>query len=426
MAEPSRESAPRIERIDPDRQARNALLRVMRVILVALFFAITLLSLVNIGANPNELGATGDVSLVSGWPWVLAVAVLVGGAVVLLDVASPKKGASAIFAVVLGLLAGLAATAIFGLLIDLVAEIYNLRELRFLSTVKVLLGVALTYLSISIVLQTQDDFRLVIPYVEFSKQLRGARPLLLDTSVLIDARFLDIGETGIVQAPVLIPRFVIDELQALADSGDRLKRDRGRRGLDVVVKLQHAPRLDVTIEETTVHAKAVDTALVELAIHLRAAVVTSDHALTRVAGIHGVEVINLNQLASAMRPSITPGDPLRIRLIKPGEQPAQAVGYLPDGAMVVADGASHLIGREADLVATGTLQTSAGRLIFARPAEDAPSPHVPEPSADTPRDDDPEDQPDAAPEPQPPAGPAPASPPQRSRARSAARNPRRG
>lgn len=429
MADARRDPAPRIERSDPDRDARSALLRVLRFVLIALFFAITLISLVNIGANPNELGASGDVSLVSGWPWVLAVAVAVGAVVVLIDIASPKKGASALFAVILGLLAGLAAAAIFGVLIDLVANIYELEELRFLSTVKILIGVALCYLSISIVLQTQDDFRLVIPYVEFSKQLRGVRPLLLDTSVLIDGRIIDIGDTGVIQGPVLVPRFVVDELQTLADSSDKLKRDRGRRGLDMIVRLQAAPRLDVTIEETPVRGKAVDTALVELATQMRAVVVTSDHALTRVAGIHGVSVINLNDLAGALRPTVTPGDQLRLRLIRAGEQPGQAVGYLPDGTMVVADEAEGLIGQETDLVTTGAVQTSAGRLIFARPAgQRAPGDERDGPAPEPPAGDG-DGGPEAGDAPESDEGdrgPFPPAPPQRSRSRSAARNPRRG
>jgi uncharacterized protein YacL len=230
----------------------------------------------------------------------------------------------------------------------------------------VLFGVAFTYLGVSIVLQTQDDFRLVIPYVEFAKQTRGVRPLLLDTSVLIDGRFLDAAETGLIQSPVVIPRFVIAELQTLADSAERLKRTRGRRGLELVGKMQRSPRLDVSVDETPVPGKSVDQMLVELARQLSGSIVTTDIALARVGKIHGVTVINLNDVALAMKPSFIPGERLRVSLIKPGEQPEQAVGYLEDGTMVVAENGRAAIGKTVDLIVATSLQTSAGKLIFAR------------------------------------------------------------
>jgi rRNA-processing protein FCF1 len=226
------------------------------------------------------------------------------------------------------------------------------------------------------VLQTQDDFRLVIPYVEFSKQIRGVRPVLVDTSALVDGRIADIAATNFVQSPLVIPRFVVQELQTLADSGDAMKRSKGRRGLDVITKLQRQGTVDVSIDDTYVSGKAVDQMLVELARVTGAMVLTGDVGLARVASINSVMVLNLNDLANATRMSLVPGETITLRLMKPGEQRGQGVGYLPDGTMVVAeDGGGH-IGETVQMTVTSSLQTSAGRLIFARigqePGEDEP------------------------------------------------------
>jgi uncharacterized protein YacL len=286
----------------------------------------------------------------------------------------------------------------------------------------VLFGVAFCYLGVSIVLQTQDDFRLVIPYVEFAKQTRGVRPLLLDTSVLIDGRFLDAAETGLIQSPIVIPRFVIAELQALADSSERLKRTRGRRGLELVGKMQRSPRLDMSVDETPVPGKSVDQMLVELARQLSGSIVTTDIGLARVGKIHGVTVINLNDVALAMKPSFIPGERLRVAIIKPGEQPDQGVGYLEDGTMIVAENGRAYVGKTVDLVVATSLQTSAGKLIFAR---------IPDGSTveewDTPVDaEDPEaDDRDAHPEHENPDGPQEPGDDLTKRSRRAARNPRR-
>src|SRR6185295_3050090 len=165
-----------------------------------------------------------------------------------------------ISSVFLGLLGGMLATVALGSIMDLLLQTTipegEAREAiaPLMTTIKIMMGITLCYLGVTTVLQTQDDFRLVIPYVEFSKVMRGPRPLVLDTSALIDARIVDVGETGIVQTPIVVPRFVVAELQVLADSHDKLKRARGRRGLDVVRRLQRST-LDVSIDETLVPGK---------------------------------------------------------------------------------------------------------------------------------------------------------------------------
>jgi len=305
--------------------------------------------------------------------WVpVAIALALFGIVLLIAVATPNKKISSISAIMFGLLAGILATVAISAVMELTLRVWlpdkAIEAIEpLIQIIKPLLGIALCYLGITTILQTQDDFRLVIPYIEFAKQIRGTKPLILDTSALIDARISDVAATGLLQAPLIIPRFVVAELQMLSDSNDKLKRTRGRRGLDVVTRLQRQGTLDVSIDETPVVSVAVDQALVELADRLTARLVTTDLGLTRVAQIHGVVVLNMHEVAAAFKPALIPGQTLSLRLVKAGEQSGQAVGYLDDGTMVVAEGAADMLGQEAQLVVTSTIQTSAGRMVFTRP-----------------------------------------------------------
>ena len=226
------------------------------------------------------------------------------------------------------------------------------------------------FLCVSFVLQTKDDFRFVIPYVEFAKQTKGARPILLDTSAVIDGRIADIVEAGIVESEIVVPRFILSELQAVADSQDKLKRSRGRRGLDILAQLQNSKQVDVRILDLSVPAvemtAAVDEKLVALARHMGGRVVTNDYNLNKIARLRGVQVINVNDLAKALRAVYLPGEALRVKIVRPGEDPGQGVGYLPDGTMVVAEQARDYVGKEIEITVTSALQTSAGRMIFGR------------------------------------------------------------
>jgi uncharacterized protein YacL len=226
------------------------------------------------------------------------------------------------------------------------------------------------YICVSTLVQTKDDFRFIIPYVEFSKQVKGGRPLVLDTSVIIDGRIADICDTKIIDTQLIVPRFVLQELQNIADSADKLKRNRGRRGMDMLKRMQNNPKVDLKIHEGTSpelrDVDEVDQRLVILAKSLGARVVTNDYNLNKVAQLQGVEVINLNELANAMKSVALPGENLTVRLIKPGDQIGQGIGYLDDGTMVVAEqGRSH-IGQEVAITVTSILQTPAGRMIFGR------------------------------------------------------------
>jgi uncharacterized protein YacL len=230
--------------------------------------------------------------------------------------------------------------------------------------------VTVCYICVSLLLQTKDDFRFIIPYVEFSREVKGSRPLLLDTSVVIDGRIADVVEARLLDQPLLVPRFVLHELQGIADSSDKQKRNRGRRGLDILNKLQKLQGVEVRIHEdepaeiAAVHD--VDTRLVILAKSLGGKVVTNDYNLNKVAKLQGVDVINLNDLANALKPIVLPGEPLTVKLIKRGEEPGQGVGYLDDGTMVVVEQGVHHLGELVKMSVTNVLQNSAGRMIFGR------------------------------------------------------------
>lgn len=361
---------PELHPLEAAERQRALLVRILRMAFFVMMVTVTLLTVIRISDNQST-GMT-QVQFRALWWIPLTSAVALFVLFISIDLLTPRKKISTLSGVFVGMLAGMLATLAVGLIIDLLAEVWGFGgEKDIISTTKVLLGIALSYLCISTVLQTQDDFRLVIPYVEFSKQVRGPRPLLLDSSALIDARVVDLAATGIIQYPIVIPRFVINELQTMADSQDRMKRAKGRRGLDVIAKLQRSTGLDVSIDETPMSGMPVDQMLVDLAQSMPATLVSADVALNRVAGIQGVKVLNLNDVANALKPAVIPGETLAIRLLKPGEQRGQAVGYLDDGTMVVAEDGAERIGSRVNLTVTSTLQTSAGRLIFGRLADPA-------------------------------------------------------
>jgi uncharacterized protein YacL len=230
----------------------------------------------------------------------------------------------------------------------------------------------LPYLCISFLLQTKDDFRFVIPYVEFSRELKGGRPMILDSSALIDGRIADVVDTNMVDAQLIVPQFILQEVQDIADSHDKVRRSRGRRGLDVLKKLQSDPKVEVRIQESDgAKGSSVDQRLIEIAKSSNGRLVTNDLNLNKLAGVQGVPVVNLNDVSNALKPRFIPGEHVRIRIIKEGEGPGQGVGYLDDGTMVVVEQGSREMGQEVDTVVTSVLQNSAGRMLFTRIAMEA-------------------------------------------------------
>lgn len=363
-----------------DARSQRILMLVLRAV-----FVVLLISVVVLTAASNRTAALDfGFSTVLG---LLIASVALGLLIITVDALTPNKRLAWVVGIFVGTMLGLVGAVAVGSVIDLVATAWDLKESSavYLGLAKVTIGITLVYLSISVVLTTRDDFRLVIPYVEFAKQVRGARPLLLDTSVLVDGRIEDLGRTGIIDAPVIVTQFVIDELQSLSDSSDAEKRRRGRRGLEVLQRLRSNPRLDVEIEDLRTEGRSVDRALVDVAGAERFRIVTLDGGLERVAQINGVAVLNLASVADAMRSGHAVGESLRLRLSKRGEAPHQGVGHLADGTMVVVDGGATHVGETVDVVVSNAVQTSAGRLVFARLAhEDGEADATPACGADAP------------------------------------------
>ena len=194
---------------------------------------------------------------------------------------------------------------------------------------------------------------------------------ILDTSVIIDGRIVDVCENGFLEGPLLVPEFVLRELQQIADSSDGLRRNRAKRGFDVLERLRRIERASVRIDVRDFpDVREVDHKLLALARATGGTVVTNDYALNRLAGLSGVAVLNVNELASALRPVLLPGEPMRVQVVKEGKEAGQGVAYLDDGTMVVIDHGRRFIGQHVDATVTTVLQTTAGRMIFARPRDD--------------------------------------------------------
>ncbi|HEV2464025.1 MAG TPA: PIN domain-containing protein [Acidobacteriaceae bacterium] len=202
----------------------------------------------------------------------------------------------------------------------------------------------------------------------FSQERGGRRDVkILDTSSIIDGRIADMAETGFLDGPLVIPEFVLHELQLVADSQDGSKRQRGRRGLDVLQRMQSNPKLGVQIVPTDyAHVRGVDHKLIELAKEMGGRILTTDFNLNKVAHLHTVEVLNINDLANALKPVVLPGEKMSIAILKEGKEYNQGVGYLDDGTMVVVDHARRMIGRSVEISVTSVLQTASGKMIFGK------------------------------------------------------------
>jgi uncharacterized protein YacL len=210
----------------------------------------------------------------------------------------------------------------------------------------------------------------------FSDKVARRDLKILDTSVIIDGRIADVAETGFLTGSLIIPQFILRELQQVADSPDSSKRQRGRRGLDMLNRLQNNSSLDIQIVETDFPSvREVDLKLIELGKQLDAVIVTNDFNLNKVSQLRGVSVLNINELANALKPVVLPGEAMRVFILKEGKEYNQGVAYLDDGTMVVVDNARRLIGKNADIAVTSVLQTTAGKMIFGRLWEEAENGH---------------------------------------------------
>jgi len=289
-------------------------------------------------------------------------------AVIGIDASLRQKDLTIITSIYFGLLIGVFLTYVA--ILALTPLLATLSATPLLTWVPSIMGMILCYICTSLLLQTRNDFRFLIPYVEFARDVKGLRPNVLDASAIIDGRIADLAESGLFQSRFVVPSFVVDELQQAAESGDKFRRIRGRRGLDVLGRLRVGKTLELEVvtpgREEDIDATT-ESRVVGMADVLGGRIVTADPNVMKIAGLRSVQAININDLALALRPVFVPGDLLEVRLVKPGEEPGQGVGYLDDGTMVVVDNGRDQIGRSMHVSVTSTLQTTAGRLVFARP-----------------------------------------------------------
>ena len=328
----------------------------MVILFIRLFFII-LCSVFGYQLAFQAIGATGI------WPMAGAIiGVGVALAIIAIDMLLKKTSVRNLSCVVIGLFFGLVITnllmRLFGFMI--------LSEMNRIG-INLILALTLSYLGVVIAIRGQDELNLVIPYIKFTRQNVVEQLIVLDTSVIIDGRIADMCKTKFIEGKFVIPRFILKELQAIADSSDSLRRNRGRRGLDILNKIQKSTNIGVKIHEADFpEVPDVDSKLVKLAKILNAKVFTNDYNLNKVAELQGVVVLNINELANALKPIVLPGEIMQVKIIKGGKEHDQGVAYLNDGTMIVVDNGKARIGQTCKVSVTSVLQTQAGRMIFAK------------------------------------------------------------
>jgi uncharacterized protein YacL len=323
----------------------------MNLLLVRILFIVGGMAVGYQSMLGQEMGLFG--ALIGGLSALLIIVLEAG-----LRKVSVSGLSSAVFGLILGLIMAKLVGDAFGI-VGLTSDV--------LSSIRVTLTLVFCYLGMVIALRGKDEFNVIIPYVRLRRQDQSEDVVLLDTSVIIDGRIVDIFKTKFLFGKIIIPRFVLKELQQIADSTDPIKRQRGRRGLEILQTIQKESGADISIhEEDFPEVGEVDAKLVKLAKLLEAKILTVDFNLNRVASIQGIKVLNINELANAIKPVVFPGEQMQLKLIKEGKEHNQAVGYLEDGTMVVVEEARRLIGQEVKVVVTSVLQTQAGRMIFTK------------------------------------------------------------
>lgn len=295
--------------------------------------------------------------------WTSSAGLVFGFLIIILEAGmrgiSVRGLSSAVFGLALGLIISkLMANALFSLFpLD--------KSMRDITAY--VLTLSFSYLGVAIALRGRDEFNLIIPYVKFRRQDEKADTVVLDTSVIVDGRIVDILKTSFLDARLVVPRFVLRELQMIADSSDSIKRQRGRRGLEILRMIQEDSRFNLIVhEEDFPDIHEVDAKLVKLAKLLEAKVFTVDFNLNRISELQGVKVLNINELANALKSVVLPGEKIEVKLMKEGKEHNQAIAYLEDGTMVVVEEGRRLIGQTVEVAITSVLQTQAGRMVFAK------------------------------------------------------------
>jgi len=303
-------------------------------------------------------------------PWQgIVLGLAFGGASLLLEAALRRAAPWTIVSGLLGLFAGLIVALL--LLAALGVPLAALPR-PIGSGVQVLLVLLCVYLGATLAVEKGQAVQPLALLRALKEQPRAESYKILDTSVIIDGRIADICETGFIEGTLVVPQFVLRELQHIADSSDPLKRNRGRRGLDILQKMQKDAGVQVQLHDAEFpEIREVDAKLVALAKALNAKVVTNDFNLNKVCELHGVTVLNINELTNALKPVVLPGEDMRVYVLKEGKEYNQGIAYLDDGTMVVIDNGRRHIGQTIDVCVTSVLQTTAGRMIFSRLKEEA-------------------------------------------------------
>ncbi len=300
---------------------------------------------------------------VAPWPLLALWGLFVGGLVLLLEWGVGRLPVKRLFWGALGGLAGLAAG--LGVGTALAALVPAAGAFRGLP------ALFLGYLGAAVLLRKAEELEGLSEKLFPKAATRGDLYKTLDTSVIIEGRIADICETGFLEGTLVVPQFVLRELQQIADSADSLKRARGKRGFDILQRIQRIPKVKVQIHDLDFpHIREVDRKLIEMARALGGKVITNDYNLNKVAELSGVPVLNINELANALKPVVLPGELMHVHVLKEGKESGQGVAYLDDGTMVVVDHGKKYLGQSVDVLVTSVLQTTAGRMIFSRPKEE--------------------------------------------------------
>jgi uncharacterized protein YacL len=332
-------------------------------------------------AHTTKLGAMDFASrrLVSA-----VLGAVIAGGMIAFEMRVRRASLKTLIGAAIGSILGIVGAFLFGVLISIQKEAAVSAETQTFLTIS--LALFMGYVGLMVGAAKGEYIDLSVLGGIFSDKNVKVDHKVLDTSVIIDGRIADIAETGFLGGTLVIPNFVLIELQQVADSADSSKRQRGRRGLDMLQRLRNNSKLDIQILETDYPAiKEVDLKLIELGRQLDAVIVTNDFNLNKVAQLRGVPVLNINELANALKPVVLPGEAMRVFVLKEGKEYNQGVAYLDDGTMVVIDNARRLIGKTADIAVTSVLQTTAGKMIFGRLWEDKQQPE--EAAASTPAND---------------------------------------
>jgi uncharacterized protein YacL len=271
-----------------------------------------------------------------------------------------KVSLRVIFGGVTGMFIGLLLAFLLAFGLNFVSNIMEKQQV--VPWIYTLLTCIMGYLGLVIGSKKVDEFHLLTSGTEkINKNLK-----ILDTSSIIDGRIADLCDTGFIEGTMIVPKFVLEELQYVADSPDSLKRSRGRRGLDILNRMRKDKEVKIEIiEQDFPESKGVDAKLLELAKQLNAKILTNDFNLNKVAELHGIKILNINELANALKPVILPGEVMTVKIVKEGKEPGQGVAYMDDGMMIIVDNAQRYVGSNIEIVVTSVLQTTAGRMVFS-------------------------------------------------------------